>query len=177
VQWREEMWGDVVQQIPAYFWLGKGYGFTANDLFIADQMALNSLAPSYEPFILSGEYHSGPLSLILPFGIFGTLAFLWFLIAGWRVVWRNYRNGDPDLRLINTFLLTFYTVRTVFFFSIFGALETDLAYFVGAVGLSVALNRGVCKMRGAGPLRREARPAAAGQGRSAEAGNLIPAGV
>jgi len=175
VQWREDMWRDLVPQIPAYFWLGKGYGFTENDLFLATQMAQSYLAPSYEPFILAGEYHSGPLSLILPFGIFGTLAFVWFLIAGWRVVWRNYRNGDPDLILINTFLLTFYTVRAVFFFSIFGALETDLAFFAGTVGLSVALNGGVRRRGAASPPRGEAKSLAVGQGRVAWEGKLIPA--
>jgi len=177
VEWRENMWRELVPQIPAYVWLGKGYGFTENDLFIATQMVQNGMAPTYELAMLSSEYHSGPLSVLLPFGIFGTLAFVWFLIAGWRVVWRNYRFGDPDLRLINTFLLTFYTVRAVFFFSIFGALETDLAMFAGAAGLSVALNGGARKKRGASALRREAKPVSAVQGRAAEEGKLIPAEV
>ncbi|MGD1086484.1 MAG: O-antigen ligase family protein [Verrucomicrobiota bacterium] len=177
VQWREDMWREVVPQIPTYFWLGKGYGFTENDLFVANQMVQSGMAPTYDPFILAGEYHSGPLSLLLPLGIFGTLAFVWFLIAGWRAVWRNYRFGDPDLRLINTFLLTFYMVRAIYFFSIFGALETDLAFFAGTAGLSVALNGGLRQKKGSNALRREAKSLAVGQGRVAGEGKLIPVEV
>jgi O-antigen ligase len=157
--------------------LGKGYGFTENDLFVANQMVQSGMAPTYDPFILAGEYHSGPLSLLLPLGIFGTLAFVWFLIAGWRAVWRNYRFGDPDLRLINTFLLTFYMVRAIYFFSIFGALETDLAFFAGTAGLSVALNGGLRQKKGSNALRREAKSLAVGQGRVAGEGKLIPVEV
>ena len=82
VEWRENMWRELVPQIPAYFWLGEGYGFTENDLFIATQMVQNGMAPTYEIAMLSSEYHNGPLLVLLPFGIFGTLAFVWFLIAG-----------------------------------------------------------------------------------------------
>jgi hypothetical protein len=158
LEWREDMWRELVPQIRTYLLLGKGYGFTETDLFITMQMAQSSMLPSYEPFILTGEYHSGPLSLLIPFGIFGTLAFLWFLIAGWRVVWLNYRHGDPDLRLINTFLLAFYSARMILYFTIYGAFEVDLATFTGAVGLSIAVNGGLKKRNESRRLLREPAP-------------------
>jgi len=29
---------------------------------------------------LAGDYHNGPLSVIIPFGVFGVIAFVWFLL-------------------------------------------------------------------------------------------------
>jgi hypothetical protein len=174
VQWREDMWSELVPQIPTYLLLGKGYGFTEDDYFITLQMAQNYMVPSYETFILTGEYHSGPLSLLIPFGIFGTLAFLWFLLAGWRVVWRNYRHGDPGLRVINTFLLTYYATKTIIYFSVFGSFPLDLAAFTGTVGLSIALNGGVRKPRETNRPQREGASVGVGLARER---SLMPAEV
>lgn len=143
VKWRVEMWREVTPDILKYFWLGKGYGFDQTDVYVATQMAVSGLTPDYVPFILLGLYHEGGLSVIIPFGVLGAIAFLWFLGAGWWALWRNYRFGAPELTTANTFLLTYFTVRLLFFFFIFGALEFDLMYFTGALGLSVALNGGV----------------------------------
>jgi hypothetical protein len=30
----------------------------------------------------AGDYHNGPLSILIPFGLFGMIAFLWLLGAG-----------------------------------------------------------------------------------------------
>jgi O-antigen ligase len=158
VQWRKDMWAELVPQIPDYLLIGKGYGFSESEYYITAQMADNYLLPSYEPYIMTGEFHNGPLSVLIPFGIFGALAFIWFLIAGGRVIWRNYRRGDPELKQINTFLLTFYLARVIVFFSVFGALELDLAAFVGIVGLSIALNRTVRPKREASRLLRFDQP-------------------
>jgi hypothetical protein len=99
--------------------------------------------PSYEESLLAGDYHSGPLSVIIPFGIIGSVAFLWVLIAGFRVLYWNYRFGDERLRRINTTLLSYYVAYSFSFFFIFGAFNSSLYSFLGAVGLSVSLNAGV----------------------------------
>src|SRR2546428_13711322 len=54
---------------------------------------------------LVGDYHNGPISVISPFGIFGVLAFGWFLVAGLRALHRNYQFGHPAYRQMNRFLL------------------------------------------------------------------------
>jgi hypothetical protein len=143
MRWRLEMWQMLLPEIPEYFWLGKGYTFSASDQYLTSQLEVRGLAKNYEMMALVGEYHNGLLSLILPFGIFGTIAFIWLLVAGWWALFRNYRYGDPELRRINTFLLTFYTGRCLFFFLIYGSLHLELALFTGTAGLSVALNNGV----------------------------------
>jgi hypothetical protein len=44
---------------------------------------------------------------------------------------------------VNTLLLAAFTARTIFFVVVYGSLETDMAGFVGLLGLSVALNGAV----------------------------------
>jgi hypothetical protein len=144
-RWRVEMWVLLVPEIPKYLLLGKGYALNPSELYLASQAALRGLAKDYETALVSGGYHSGPLSLIIPFGIFGTIAFLWFLGAGLWVLYRNYRYGDPRLQLANTFLLAHFLMRVVLYFFIFGAVDTDLYKFTGVLGISVALNRGVAR--------------------------------
>jgi len=93
----------------------------------------------------AGDYHSGPLSVIIPFGIFGAAGFVWFLIAGGRVLYLNHRYGDPSLKLINACLFAYFLCRVISFFFIFGALYYDLYFFTGTVGLSLSLNGGVSR--------------------------------
>ncbi len=101
------------------------------------------MAKGFEGAIVSGDYHSGPLSILIPFGIFGLIAFVWFLAAGLRVLYRNYRYGDPSLTKLNTLLLSYFATHVVFYFVGFGSLHSDLALFTGLIGLSVALNHGM----------------------------------
>ena len=136
-EWRREMWRDVIPQIPQYLLIGKGYAFSGTE----QQMARGGL----ESTEMVGNYHNGPLSVILPFGIFGAIAFVWLLVAGIRVVYRNYQFGDPAYHHINKFLFVYFVVRVILFFVVFGALSSDLPMFLGLLGLSISLNGGVTK--------------------------------
>jgi O-antigen ligase len=142
-EWRLQMWRVLVQQIPQYFFLGKGYGIDPTELYLTEQKILQGLAGSNEEAMIAGDYHSGPLSLIIPFGIFGVIGFVWFIIAGLHALYRNYRYGDPSLQYINSFLLAYFLAKTIFYFAVFGSLHSDLFMFVGLVGLSISLNRGI----------------------------------
>jgi hypothetical protein len=94
---------------------------------------------------LAGDYHNGPLSLIIPFGIWGVLAFLWFLGASFKVLRANYKYGDPELRKENTLLMCYFIAKAIMFVFVFGGFHSDLFVFVGLVGFSISLNRGVAK--------------------------------
>jgi len=143
VEWRVEMWKLLVPQIREYFWLGKGYALNPTDMYLVEESIRRGLAKDYESSLLVGDYHSGPLSILIPFGIFGFAGVIWLLVAAVRLLYRNYRFGDPNLRTINTFLLSYFLSRAVFFFVGFGSLHSDLPLFLGVMGLSVALNRGI----------------------------------
>jgi hypothetical protein len=138
IDWRVQMWQEVIPEIPRYLLLGKGYTFSGRQ---QSQMSRDSLG-SVE---LAGDYHNGPLSVILPFGIFGSIAFVWLMVASIRVVYQNYQFGDPAYHNINTFLFAYFVVKVVLFVTVFGALATDLPSFLGVLGLSISLNGGVAK--------------------------------
>jgi hypothetical protein len=81
--------------------------------------------------------------VVIPFGIWGVIALLWFWIAGWRALWKNYRYGDPALRTVNIFLLAYFIARVFQFLIVFGGLYGDIYYFTSIIGLSVSLNGGI----------------------------------
>ncbi len=143
--WRLEMWREVLPTVPRYLLKGKGYGMDTEDMYLIEEGRKRGFAKGYEGAMLAGDYHSGPLSLIIPLGIFGVLGFFWFLGASVQVLRQNLRFGDPSLHRINTFLLAFFVVHILFFFFVFGSLFSDLALFAGLIGLSVSLNGGVCQ--------------------------------
>jgi len=136
-EWRLGMWRDVLPQIPQYLLLGKGYGFSGTEQY----HMMNGL----EAVELVGDYHNGPLSVIIPFGIFGSMSFVWLLIAAIRVLYQNCKFGDPACQHANTFLLAYFVAKAIFFFTIFGSLHSDLPQFLGLLGLSISLNGGVAK--------------------------------
>jgi hypothetical protein len=142
------MWQALLPQIPTYLLLGKGYAIHSEDFAAMgmDTAIHNSADAADQGLAISGDYHSGPLSVILPFGIWGVIAFLWFIYVSMRVVYRNFRYGDPKLRTANTFIFTTYTVAVFTFFFIAGALNSEMQQFTALLGLSVAINQGVCRV-------------------------------
>ncbi|MGD0252778.1 MAG: O-antigen ligase family protein [Verrucomicrobiota bacterium] len=150
LDWRVNMWKALLPQVPQYLLLGKGMAISPeeyNEMMgnTALGTATGVFDPSQNPLALSYDYHSGPLSVVLPFGIWGCIGFLWFLAASLRVMYRNFRYGDPSLQTINLFLFVIFSVSTFMFMFAWGALSTDMAKFIGFLGLSVALNGGVCR--------------------------------
>ena len=141
------MWQVLWPEIPRYFWVGKGHTTTSSDHYLVNESVRRGLAQGYEGAIVSGDYHNGPFSVLLPYGIWGGLAFLFLIGAGFRVLWNNYRHGDPALRKANIFLLSSFIAKVVMFLAVFGQIHTDFAVFAGFVGMSIAINGGESKPR------------------------------
>ncbi len=146
-EWRLMMWRHVAPQVPEYLLLGKGYSFSGKDI---DLIRSNPRGGelSTEGFEYVGDYHNGPLSVIIPFGIAGTIGFIWLLVAGFKVLHRNFLYGDPDFRRLNAFMLAYFVAKVLLFLAVFGSLYSDLVGITGILGLSVSVNGGL-----AGPVR------------------------
>ena len=142
-RWRFEMWGAILDEAPKYLLLGKGYKYDQNEYEMAKARALTGEGKPWEPYIIDSSYHNGPLSLLVPLGLGGSVVFLWFLIAAGRILYRNYRYSSSPLLKANTCLLAFFITQTIFYIFAFGDFAHDFARFAGAVGLSISLNRGV----------------------------------
>jgi hypothetical protein len=142
-EWRLEMWRAILPDVPHYFWLGKGFAIDPKDLYFAQEGYRLGGVMSYEGAIVAGDYHSGPLTLIIPFGIWGVLTFTAFIISSLRVLWKNYKYSEPDVLNLNRFLLCYFISKLLFFIFIFGSLYLDLLNFTATVAFSISLNRGV----------------------------------
>jgi hypothetical protein len=154
-EWRVDMWRNVLDQVPKYLLKGKGYNISPDDLYMAQYSSMRGFSSSWESSAVAGDYHNGPLSVLVPFGIWGMAAFLWLIGAGAWYLYRNYRDGPEELKRINAFLFACFVGRAAFFFLVFGALSVELYLFTGLIGLGVALNA-----RKAGSTETEAEPEA-----------------
>ncbi|HTY86621.1 MAG TPA: hypothetical protein VMB80_04085 [Candidatus Acidoferrum sp.] len=144
-EWHYDMWQSVWrEQVPKHLLLGKGYAITAEDfLLMGVDTAFRTFDASQQGLALSADFHNGWLSVLIPFGIWGLMAFVWFLAAGIWVLYNNYRHGDPALKLVNTFLLALFLSTVVMFFG--ESLSSDMVLFASLVGFSVSLNGGVSR--------------------------------
>jgi O-antigen ligase len=152
-EWRVEMWKQLLPEVPKRLFRGQGWGIDARELEMSVSMA--DAGDPYASIIMVGNYHNGPLSILLPFGIYGMIAFVWFLVASLRLLHRNWKFGNPALHTVNAMLFAAFASRAFSFFLIFGALESDMVFFTGLLGLGVALN-------GAEPARAQAEQPATG---------------
>ncbi len=157
--WRLRMWSALLPEVPHYLLLGKGLGVSASDMSMAQADMRLGFEEDYYALMLSGDFHSGPLSVIISFGIWGLIGFVWFLAAATRLLYRNYRYGDEALKNINTFLLASFIAQALVFVFIFGSFHFELLKFTGLAGLSVALNGGMCAKPVATPVVEEPQPA------------------
>jgi len=146
LEWRVAIWKTVYPEIPKYLFLGKGFAYSGTDSYLATEAIRRGIARGVdEATLIGGYYHQGILTIIIPLGIWGLLAFGWFCWSALRVLARNYRYGRDRLRPINTFLLSLFVGRLVFYAFFYGQLDQDLYVFTGIIGLSITLNRGVAK--------------------------------
>lgn len=145
LDWRLYMWKALLREVPQYLFPGKGYAMSPSDLYLFEEGVRRGIYDSFEPAMASGNYHSGPLTVLIPFGIPGAVAFLWFSGAALWVLYQNYRFGAASLKNINTFLLSYFGVRLFSYLVLYGDFATELFTFTGALGLNVALNGGVRK--------------------------------
>jgi len=140
--WRLEIWRDALPTVPQYLLLGKGYAISKHDLDVASSKSFSYIS-NLEGVDITGSYHSGPLSTVIYFGVWGCIALLWFFIASLRALYCNYRYGDEEFRIINTFLLAYFLVKVFHFLIIFGSLYSDMYSFTALIGLSVCVNGGI----------------------------------
>lgn len=154
--WRLSMWSALLPQIPPHLLLGEGLAISTEDfdeMMSGNQILANTaekVDASQGSLALAADYHNGMLSLIIPFGIWGVITILWFLAAGTWVLYQNAKYAPPELFLVNAFLMVLFVWEAANFVSCFAGLQisSELANFVGYLGMSIALNNGVCRPAG-----------------------------
>jgi hypothetical protein len=138
-----KIWKALLPEVPKHLLLGTGLSVDVETLNeMGGNTSFKVIDAANQPLALTHDVHNGPLSIILPFGIWGILTWFWFWGGMGYVVFRNYKYGDPDLKLYNRFLLASFWGNCLFFTFIFGAME-HVSNFCLIGGLSVAINHGV----------------------------------
>ena len=146
-EWRFRMWRELWPTVPEHLLLGKGYLLQSGDIAMMGRDSSFKGAESFSAaqggLALAGDYHSGPLSTLIPFGLWGGLGMVWLMGACLWVYIRNYRHGPPELRTVNTFFLASGIYGILSFIFIYGAYQNDVGNFARSVGFCIALNGGV----------------------------------
>jgi hypothetical protein len=172
LDWRLQMWKTLVPEVPKYFLLGKGFAFSGTDYMLTQEAIKRGFFTSFEDTLVSGNYHNGILTILIPFGIFGLVGFGWFCTAALRILYANFRHGDLEIRNVNTFLLAFFIARLFFYFVFYGQFDLDFNIFTGVIGLSIALNSGIAKPS----TSRSTEPAAPPTTKVLASGSPAPSG-
>ena len=147
--WRINLWTAMAEQIPKYFFVGKGYAISLEDWSNIQSAAnLNVVGGENDSLALSSDFHNGPLSVIIPFGIWGAVAFTWIMGVGIWILYRNYRFGLPALKRTNRYLVAIFISKFMIFMTVFGAFQGDMGVFLSLIGLSIGLNHGVVNAGG-----------------------------
>ncbi|MGO8837776.1 MAG: O-antigen ligase family protein [Limisphaerales bacterium] len=146
--WRMNMWKALLPQVPKYLLLGKGYAFSREDFEVmGTDTAFSSVDAGQQALALSADYHNGILSVVLPFGLWGLICYVWFMVAGLWVLYCNWKHGDPALQTLNLILFALCLQDFLGFASCVSGLPLNISspIWAGYVGLSVAMNNGVCR--------------------------------
>ena len=143
--WRIRMWNVVIEQIPQHLLIGKGYGGRASELNLLRESMRRGYISDFEGSMIAGDLHSGPLSILLPLGVFGVIFFVWFLAVAFVALQRNYRYGSEELKTVNTLLFAYFIAQVIFFCLIYGTFTGGLYMFTGAIGFSICINGGICR--------------------------------
>lgn len=77
------------------------------------------------------------------------MAYVWFMTAGLWVLHNNWKYGNPALQTVNMLLFVLCLSDFVSFLSCMAGLwiTYGCGYWAGYVGLSIALNNGVCRKK------------------------------
>jgi hypothetical protein len=147
VDWRTEMWRQALPKVKEHLWLGEGLAISPDDLYMSSVNVSVGYGIQAEASSTAGDYHSGPLSVMIPFGVWGLLAFLWLGFVGIRFLRRQIALGPPQFQTINRLLFASFAANMVFFFAVFGDLTTNLAQMVGVLGFAASLNGGAAQQQ------------------------------
>jgi hypothetical protein len=145
-EWRFAMWRELWPTVPQHLLLGKGFNISEQSY---ENMGGGNFATYHQidaasgGLALAGDYHSGPLSTLIPFGAWGAIGILWLMGATLFVTYRNYRYGEPELWALNGYLLAGCIYSIIGFFFIFGAFNNATLEYGSMAGFSLAMNGGL----------------------------------
>ncbi|MFO1523985.1 MAG: O-antigen ligase family protein [Kiritimatiellia bacterium] len=145
--WRVEMWRDILQtEVRPHLVVGRGFSFDPNKLTPRFGRDIDQWA-SLQNFIISGNFHNGPLSALVLFGIPGLLTLLVLMFSSIAKHLRIHKMEwhDPVLQHIHFIFLCYFIYSTLAFLLIYGDLAPWMSNYLSIL----------CLMEILGHTRRE----------------------
>ena len=131
------IWRSVIDVIPKYFIFGKGVTFSSDYFHWIEATEPGSI----EDFIITGNLHNGPLSLVISFGIFGF--FIAMLLFFCTIIDINKVNKKvwslPNLKSYFITIYSLFVVEVFVFIFIYGDLNKTLPF----IFIIIAIIRGI----------------------------------
>lgn len=141
IQWRYDMIMYGAQELPNYIWFGRGLNVNYSDAtLILDKKLLRGPEAMFHLNSITGDYLNGFLTITIAFGAWGIMAVFWMFGAGGRLMYRYYREGDVELKNINTSLFAYFITISAYAL-LQGMPSNDIPRLTGVLALSIALNR------------------------------------
>lgn len=114
-EWRFTVWKQVWALLPDYWLIGRGFAFDAADLLYLPYSRTPNISIDWA--VITHNYHSGPLSLLIDLGVFGLLVGSALLFGG---VVKHYRKlsvawATESLARGHAVLLASFTVDVILF--------------------------------------------------------------
>jgi len=135
VNWRLDLWLDALEEIPEHLIIGKGYTYPA---YATEQIEGGfNLMKHHEWALITSNYHNGPLSLLIGFGIPGFIIGNFIILYSVIRLYEFTKTEWQDSFLRRLFIL-FYAdviVKILMFYFIFGYVPHDFYYLLMRFGL------------------------------------------
>lgn len=121
VDWRVEIWDFALQDLSRYWLVGRGVAFNVLEAIQSLGLAVGS-GDSFQAYH-THTYHSGPITLLIDFGIPGLLIFLGFTIFLIKIIYRIATDVAKESTLASKYILYLsvsFFFQAVSFWLIFG---------------------------------------------------------
>lgn len=150
--WRVEMWKMVLTEDKWIHskWFGDGFGFSANDLAVMEAMQDGgggfAGGSDQEAFMISGTFHSGPLTTIRTVGYVGLILFFGLMGMMCNRAWKMIgRARDTELFPMALFVGIPILLKPFEFVFVFGSFDTDCPAVILSAGILLMAERAVAR--------------------------------
>jgi hypothetical protein len=149
VEWRVDMWR-LALTTDRYIKnkaLGDGFGFDPSELRAWSTMSALRMDTSYglqDYYMITGDYHSGPVSAIRFVGYVGLFLFSALLIVNARYAWKIIKSAKKTA----FFPLALFSgitaiIHPIFFWLIFGGFAADFVQAIFTLGMLNLIDRSI----------------------------------
>jgi len=147
-EWRFEMWEVALtsDEMIKNKWLGDGFGFSAREMAVLENARMGGESQAHVAFhehmMISGGFHSGPISSMRYVGILGFFIYLALSIAMAIVFYRSSKQAiKSPFAVPFLFFGLYWIIHPMYFVFIFGQYDTYTPNLIVAAGvLKMLLN-------------------------------------